>query len=85
MFVLYFLLASVLTTVTSSMGINTVLFDDLKILSKFFIVMAMAAIGLNTNLAKLVKSGGQAIGLGAACWIAITAVSLLMQHLLGTW
>ncbi|MGV3126125.1 YeiH family protein [Streptococcus orisratti] len=85
MFVLYFLLASVITTFASSVGLNTDVFEQLKILSKFFIVMAMAAIGLNTNLIRLVKTGGQAIGVGAACWLAITAVSLLMQALLGTW
>ncbi|MDO4886787.1 YeiH family protein, partial [Streptococcus sp.] len=72
MFVLYFLLASIVTTVVSSLGMSVELFDQLKLLSKFFIVMAMGAIGLNTNPIKLVKTGGQAIGVGAACWLAIT-------------
>ena len=85
MFILYFLLASIVTTIVSGLGIDTVIFDNLKVLSKFFIVMAMGAIGLNTNPVKLVKTGGQAIGVGAACWIAITCVSLLMQHILGIW
>ncbi|WP_307977350.1 YeiH family protein [uncultured Streptococcus sp.] len=85
MFVLYFFLASVLTTLLSLLGVNTAIFEPLKTLSKFFIVMAMTAIGLNTNVVKLVKSGGQAIGLGATCWIAIAIMSLLMQSLLGTW
>ncbi|GEB10099.1 UPF0324 membrane protein [Streptococcus equinus] len=85
MFVLYFLLASIVTTVVSSLGMSVELFDQLKLLSKFFIVMAMGAIGLNTNPIKLVKTGGQAIGVGAACWLAITCVSLLMQHVLGIW
>lgn len=85
MFVLYFLLASVITTFASSVGLNIAVFEQLKVLSKFFIVMAMAAIGLNTNLIRLVKTGGQAIGVGAVCWLAITAVSLLMQAILGTW
>ena len=47
--------------------------------------MAMGAVGLNTNIVKLVKTGGQAIVLGASCWIVITLVSLGMQHLLGIW
>ncbi|GAB6884987.1 membrane protein [Streptococcus equinus ATCC 33317] len=85
MFVLYFLLASIVTTVVSGLGMSVELFDQLKVLSKFFIVMAMGAIGLNTNPIKLVKTGGQAIGVGAACWLAITCVSLLMQHVLGIW
>ncbi|UOC11879.1 YeiH family protein [Streptococcus equinus] len=85
MFVLYFLLASIVTTVVSGFGMSVELFEQLKVLSKFFIVMAMGAIGLNTNPIKLVKTGGQAIGVGAACWLAITCVSLLMQHVLGIW
>ncbi len=84
-FILYFLLASLLTSLVSAFGVDTSIFEGLKVLSKFFIVMAMGAIGLNTNLLKLVKSGGQAIGLGAACWFGITTVSLLMQALIGTW
>ncbi len=38
---------------------------------KFFIVMAMAAIGLNTNIIKLVKTGGKPIFMGLCCWIGI--------------
>ena len=84
-FILYFLLASIITTLASLFGMNTAIFDQLKLLSKFLIVMAMAAIGLNTDVVKLIKTGGQAIGLGAACWLGITCVSLFMQALLGTW
>ena len=56
-----------------------------SILSTLAIVMAMLAIGLNTDLVKLVKSGGKPIALGALCWVAIAAVSLLVQQLLGIW
>ena len=47
--------------------------------------MAMVAIGLNTNIVKLLKSDGSALALGACCWIAITAVSLVTQHMIGLW
>ena len=47
--------------------------------------MAMAAIGLNTDLVKLVKSGGKPIFMGLCCWIGIACVSLGMQHVLGIW
>ena len=43
----------------------------------------MAAIGLNTDLVKLVKTGGKPIFMGTCCWAGITAVSLLMQHMQG--
>lgn len=85
LFILFFLLASVITTIAVSAGIDVAVFNPLKTLSKFFIVMAMAAIGLNTNLVKLVKSGGRPLVLGLVCWVAIAAVSLGMQHLLGLW
>lgn len=80
MFIVWFVVASVLTTF---LPIPEVVTGFLKDLSKFFIIMAMGAIGLNTNLVKLVKTGGKPIFLGFCCWIAITAVSLIMQHLLG--
>ena len=47
--------------------------------------MAMAAIGLNTDIVKLVKTGGKPIFMGFCCWVAIAGVSLLVQHLLGIW
>lgn len=85
MFILYFILASVITTVCSSLGLNIAILSTLKVVSKFFIVMAMAAIGINTNPIKLIKTGGHAILVGGICWLAITAVSLAMQHVLGIW
>lgn len=85
MFILYFLIASIITTVAVSLGVDSGAFAPLKELSKFCIIMAMAAIGLNSNIVKLVKSGGKPILLGACCWAGITAVSLLMQHILGIW
>ena len=84
-FILYFLLASIITTVLTSFGVSAEIFAPLKAISKFFIVMAMAAIGLNTNIVKLIKTGGKPILLGFICWLAITVVSLLMQNVLGIW
>lgn len=89
MFILYFVLASILTTVLTNVLDGNALayanqaFSFLKQLSKFFIVMAMSAIGLNTNIIKLIKSGGKPIALGFCCWIGITLVSLTMQRILG--
>ena len=85
MFILFFLLASVLTTIAVACGADVAVFAPLKTLSKFFIVMAMAAIGLNTDIVKLVKTGGKPLLMGLICWICIAAVSLGMQQLLGLW
>ena len=82
-FILFFILASVITTVSVNLGASIHLFDPIKELSKFFFVLAMAAIGLNTNVVKLVKSGGKPIFLGACCWAGIIFTSLLLQTGLG--
>lgn len=85
MFILFFLVASLITTIAVAAGADAAVFAPLKTLSKFFIVMAMAAIGLNTDLVKLVKSGAKPLLMGLICWICIAAASLGMQHLLGLW
>ena len=82
MFVLFFVLASVITTVLQLPASITA---PIKELSKFFIVMAMAAIGFNTDIVELVKKGGKPIALGFCCWIGIACMSLGMQHVLGIW
>ena len=84
-FILYFVAASVITTICVSLGVADRVFSPMKELSKFLIVLAMAAIGLNTDIVKLVKTGGKPIIMGFCCWVGITAVSLLLQHLLGIW
>ena len=85
MFILYFVLASVITTIATSAGVSADVFTPLKTLSKFFIVLAMSAVGLNTNIIKLIKTGGKPLALGFCCWIGITIASLSMQHVLGIW
>lgn len=49
---------------------------------KFVIVMAMASIGLNTNVVKLVKSGGKPILMGFICWVVLSLTSLVVQFTL---
>ena len=81
-FVLFFILASVVTTIFHLPAAVT---GPLKELSKFLIVMAMAAIGLNTNIVHLVKTGAKPIFTGFCCWVGISLVSLGMQHMMGLW
>ena len=84
-FILYFIAASLLTTVAVHFGVDASVFSPIKTLSKFFIVLAMAAIGLNTDIVKLIKTGGAPLALGACCWVGITGTSLLIQHVMGLW
>lgn len=76
-FVLGFLAASVINTyLPMPPGLSSLLAQG----GKFLIVMAMASIGLNTHVVKLVKSGGRPILLGLICWavLALTSLGLLL-------
>lgn len=84
-FILWFLVASLITTVTTSLGASATVFAPLKNLSKFMIIMAMTAIGYQTNLKKLITKGGSALLVGGLCWVLISLASLLMQKVLGLW
>jgi uncharacterized integral membrane protein (TIGR00698 family) len=81
-FILYFLLTSIITTVFS---LPISITAPIKEFSKFLIIIAMSAIGLNTNIVKLIRTGGKPILMGLCCWIGIAAVSLGMQQLLEIW
>lgn len=84
-FILYFIGASIITTIAVSFGVSADFFAPMKDVSKFLIIMAMAAIGFNTNIVKLVKSGGKPILMGFTCWIGITVVTLALQNLMNIW
>ena len=89
-FILYFIAAAIITTIVGLLpegGFQTFYTGSfvpaMKWLAKFFITMAMCAIGLNTNVIQLVKKGGKPILMGFTCWVFITGVSLLVQMLTG--
>ncbi|MEF9989093.1 MAG: YeiH family protein [Christensenellaceae bacterium] len=81
-FVIGFLLAAVLTTF---LHIPASVTHILSTIGHFMIVMAMVAIGLNTNFKKLVSNGFKPIFLGLMCWFAVAVVSLIVQHGMGIW
>lgn len=90
-FILFFIAASLITTIVGQMPSNsfTNFYNDdfvhiMKKVAKFFIAMAMCAIGLNTNIVKLVKKGGKPIAMGFCCWVMISLVSIGVQLLTNT-
>lgn len=79
-FVLGFLLTAAISTF---LGLPAALVHGLVFAGKFMIIMAMSAIGLNTHLIKLLKSGFKPLLLGLCCWIAVASVSLVVQKAIG--
>jgi uncharacterized integral membrane protein (TIGR00698 family) len=80
-FVIGFVVAAVLNTAVE-LGETS---SSLVVLGKFFIVMAMVAIGLKTNLKKLLTNGVKPILLGICCWIAVAGASLVVQWGMRLW
>lgn len=81
-FVLGFLAAAILNTI-GLLSAETA--KQLAQLGKFFIVMAMTAIGLNTNIKQLIGNGIRPIILGLCCWASVALTSLLVQYFMHLW
>lgn len=79
-FILWFVVASIINTLGFLPAQIT---QFLGAAGKFCIILAMSAIGLNTNLKSLVKNGIRPIVLGLCCWFAVAIVSLIVQHIIG--
>ncbi|SHJ52603.1 YeiH family protein [Parasporobacterium paucivorans] len=75
-FVLGFAIASVVNTF---LPLPQGLGSSLAQIGKFVIVMAMASVGLNTNVVKLIKGGNRPILLGFICWAVLSLTSLIVQ------
>jgi uncharacterized integral membrane protein (TIGR00698 family) len=79
-FIIGFLAASLLNTA----GIIT---GQLKIclteLGKFMIVIALSAIGLNSDLKKMLKTGAKPVLLGLITWFSVALVSIMVQWITG--
>jgi len=76
-FVLFFVAAAIANTF---LGIPANVSSSLVKIGKFIIIMAMAAIGLNTNLKGLISSGIKPLVLGVLCWSVVALVSIAVQR-----
>lgn len=79
-FIIGFLFTSLLNTIglfkgNSLMYINTI--------GKFMIVMALSAIGLNTNFKEMMKNGVKPMLLGLIVWFSVAVTSILVQLFTG--
>jgi uncharacterized integral membrane protein (TIGR00698 family) len=81
-FVLGFLAAAVLN---STAWVPIAITGSLAQTGKFLIIMAMAAIGLNTSIQGFIKAGPRALFLGAATWSAVMLSSLAIQLFTQIW
>ncbi len=81
-FILGFLAMSALNT-SGILGVHVIAL--LKDAGKFLIVMALGAIGLNTDLRKMLATGPRPMVLGLIVWVTVTLTSILVQRIGGQW
>lgn len=82
----WFILGFLATAIINTTGILPAdLSTQLGTLGKFMIVVAMTAIGINTDLKALIRNGGKSIYLGMACWVTVASISLMVQLVSGIW
>lgn len=79
-FIIWFLVASLLNTLGIFKGNSIIYINNL---GKFMIVMALSAIGLNTDFRKMIKNGIKPILLGFIVWVSVASVSILVQFITG--
>ncbi len=80
----WFVIGFLISAIINSVGIlPSAASSWLNSLGKFGIMVAMAGIGLNTNLKSLVKNGIRPIALGMCCWFVVAVISLAVQQLVG--
>ncbi|ONI39673.1 hypothetical protein AN639_02505 [Candidatus Epulonipiscium fishelsonii] len=79
-FVIGFILACIVNTIgILPSNVATFMGDG----GKFFIAVAMAAIGLGTNLKHLLTNSRKPLLLGSCCWFVVSVVSLIVQNMMG--
>lgn len=79
-FILWFLVSSLLNT----LGLfNAHAVSIINSTGKFMIVMALSAVGLNSDFRKMLKTGVKPMLLGMIVWFTVAAVSILVQHATG--
>ncbi|HUG57578.1 MAG TPA: YeiH family protein [Candidimonas sp.] len=81
-FILWFLVASAIR----STGLIPESFNmPLQLLAQLLIIVALTAIGLSSDLRRMVTAGIRPVLLGLGVWLAVCASSLVVQHFMGTW
>lgn len=79
-FIIWFLVASLLNTI-GLFSTNSIHY--INIIGKFMIVMALTAIGLNSDFKKMLKTGVKPIILGLMVWFIVAITSIIVQYISG--
>ena len=81
-FIVWFVVAS---AVRSTGLLPPDLLEILQGLATFLMVLALAAIGLSSNMRVMLRTGWQPVALGLGVWVAVILTSLAVQLYSGAW
>ena len=81
-FIVWFVCASAVRSTGVLPAELLVVFDHL---ARFLMVVALAAIGLSSNLRAMIRAGWQPLLLGLGTWFAVAVSSLAVQTYSGAW
>lgn len=81
-FIVWFVVAS---AVRSTGLIPAEILSILQVMAKFLMVLALAAIGLSSNMRMMARTGWQPVALGLGVWVAVSVSSLAVQMYSGNW
>lgn len=79
-FILWFLAASLLNTLGM---FNPIAVQWIQRIGKFLIVMSLSAIGLNSDIKKMMQSGLKPLLLGLIVWFCVSLSSVMVQRMTG--
>jgi uncharacterized membrane protein YadS len=79
-FILWFLVAALLNTTGIIAGQAINFFTEL---GKFLIILALSAIGLNSDFKKMRETGLKPVALGLLVWLVVVVISLAVQFVTG--
>lgn len=80
----YFITGFIITTIINSLSFIPISITHFLAQSgKFLIIVAMVGIGLNTDLAKLLRNGIKPIIMGLICWTVLSIVALIVMYFMG--
>ena len=81
-FIVWFVVASM---VRSTGVLPAEVLSVLQIVAQFLMVLALAAIGLSSNMRLMARTGWRPVALGLGVWIAVAVTSLAVQLYSGAW
>lgn len=81
-FIIWFVVASM---VRSTGVLPAEILVVLQVLAKFLMVLALAAIGLSSNMRLMARTGWRPVALGLGVWVAVAVTSLAVQFYSGAW